>query len=144
MTCATPTDLWIDSWSIEELSSSITQNGAVGATANPVIVLGVVKKGLSLWKDRFPQIIQEMKGATEDDVAWRIVEEMSVNAAMLLQPVFVRENGRNGRFSVRAERRVGRTSVAWGRASVRTPRQFCNATENLAALMRDYMLADLE
>jgi len=40
MTQTTPTCLWNDSASIDELTYSI-EHGAVGATCNPVIVLGV-------------------------------------------------------------------------------------------------------
>jgi transaldolase len=39
----TATDYWNDSCSIEELTDAI-EHGAVGATTNPTIVLGVVKK----------------------------------------------------------------------------------------------------
>jgi transaldolase len=108
MTSTTPTALWNDSCSTEELSASIENNGAVGATANPVIVLGVLKKELGLWKDRISRIIREMPDATEDGVAWRLVEEMSVKAAKLLEPVFVREKGRNGRLSVQTDPRLYR------------------------------------
>ncbi len=43
MTQTTPTCLWNDSASISELKYSL-ENGAVGATCNPVIVVGVLKK----------------------------------------------------------------------------------------------------
>ncbi len=112
MTSTTPTALWNDSCSLEELSSSIAQNGAVGATANPVIVLGVLKKELALWKDRIPEIIKEMRVASEDGVAWRLVEEMSVKAAKLLEPIFQREKGRNGRLSVQTDPRLYRDAAA--------------------------------
>ena len=46
MTQTTPTCLWNDSASIQELTYSI-EHGAVGATCNPVIVLGVLKKEMS-------------------------------------------------------------------------------------------------
>ena len=52
----TPTDLWNDSCSIEELTYAI-DNGAVGATTNPSIVLDVLKKEMPLWKERIFQII---------------------------------------------------------------------------------------
>ena len=42
MTQSTPTCLWNDSASVKELSYSM-EHGAVGATCNPVIVLGVLK-----------------------------------------------------------------------------------------------------
>jgi len=112
MTSTTPTALWNDSCSIEELSASISQNGAVGATANPVIVLGVLKKELHLWKDRITAIIAEMPSATEDEVAWRLVEEMSIKAAKLLEPIFHREKGRNGRLSVQTDPRLYRNARA--------------------------------
>ena len=51
MTQTTRTCLWNDSASIQELTYAI-EHGAVGATCNPVIVVGVLKKEMSLWKDR--------------------------------------------------------------------------------------------
>ncbi len=112
MTRSTPTALWNDSCSIEELGTSIETNGAVGATCNPVIVLTVLKKEMHLWKDRIRQIIREMPHATEDQVAWRLTEEMSKKAARLLQPAFERENGRNGRLSIQTDPRLFRDSTA--------------------------------
>jgi transaldolase len=99
MTQTTPTVLWNDSCSIEELTYSIG-HGAVGATCNPVIVGTVLKQEWSLWKDRIPQIIREMPTAPEEEVAWKLIEEMSVKAAALLKPIFDRELGRNGRLSI--------------------------------------------
>jgi len=100
MTQTTPTRLWNDSCSIEELTKSIEMNGAVGATCNPSIVLTVLKKEWSLWKDRIPQIIHELPKATDEQVAWKLVEEMSQKAAALLMPVFEREQGKYGRLSI--------------------------------------------
>ena len=51
MTQTTPTCLWNDSASISELKYSL-ENGAVGATCNPVIVVGVLKKEFDAWKGR--------------------------------------------------------------------------------------------
>jgi transaldolase len=100
MTQTTPTALWNDSCAVGELSASIETNGAVGATCNPVIVLEVLKKEWSLWKDRISQLVMEMPLAGEDEIAWRLTEEMSIKAAALLKPVFDREKGRNGRLSI--------------------------------------------
>src|SRR5579871_3994527 len=55
MTQTTPTCLWNDSASIEELTYSI-QHGGVGATCNPVIVLGVLKKEMPQWRDRIKSL----------------------------------------------------------------------------------------
>ncbi|HEY9595057.1 MAG TPA: transaldolase family protein [Spirochaetia bacterium] len=103
MTQTTPTVLWNDSCSIQELTASIETNGTVGATCNPVIVLSVLKAEMSLWKDRIPALIREMPAARDSQVAWRLAEEMSVKAAALLAPAFERSNGRNGRLSIQTD-----------------------------------------
>jgi len=107
MVNTTPTCLWNDSCSIEELSYSIS-HGAVGATCNPVIVGQVLKKEMHLWKDRIPQIIAENPCAADSEIAWKLTEEMSKKAAELLLPVFDREQGRNGRLSVQTDPRLYR------------------------------------
>ena len=107
MTQTTPTILWNDSCSIEELTSSIG-HGALGATCNPVIVLNVLKQEWDIWKERIPQIINENPTATEDEIAWKLIEEMSVKAAALLKPVFDREKGKNGRLSIQTDPRLYR------------------------------------
>ncbi len=100
MTQTTPTMLWNDSCAIDELTSSIEMNGAVGATCNPVIVLSVLKKEWNLWKERIPQLIRELPQATEEQVAWKLAEEVSQKAAALLMPTFEREKGKCGRLSI--------------------------------------------
>ena len=107
MTQTTPTALWNDSCSVEELTWSIGQ-GAVGATCNPVIVCSVLKQEWDLWKDRIPRIISENPAASEDDVAWKLIEEMSIKAAALLKPIFDREKGKNGRLSIQTDPRLYR------------------------------------
>jgi len=107
MTQTTPTVLWNDSCSIAELTYSIS-HGAAGATCNPVIVLNVLKLEWDVWKDRIPRIILENPSATEDEIAWKLIEEMSVKAAALLMPVFEREKGINGRLSIQTDPRLYR------------------------------------
>lgn len=109
MTQTTPTILWNDSCSVEELKSSIS-HGALGATCNPVIVLNVLKQEWEIWKERIPEIINENQTATEDEIAWKLIEEMSVKAAALLKPVFDREKGKNGRLSIQTDPRLYRDS----------------------------------
>jgi transaldolase len=108
MTKSTPTCLWNDSASVRELAYSL-EHGCVGATCNPVIVLEVLKKEWPVWRPRIERLIQEMPAATEHEIAWRLVEEMSIGAAKLLEPVF---NGRNGRLSVQTDPRLYRDSAA--------------------------------
>jgi transaldolase len=100
MTETTPSKLWNDSCSIKELSNSIEINGAVGATCNPVIVLTVLKNEWDLWKDRVQQLIHDLPNATDEQIAWKLTEEMSKKAAELLMPIFEREKGKNGRLSI--------------------------------------------
>ena len=111
MTQTTPTCLWNDSASIQELTYSI-ENGAVGATCNPVIVLGVIKKEMPLWRDRIQALIQERSKATEDEIAWQLVREISIKGAELLKPIFDLQSGRNGRLSIQTDPRLYRDSEA--------------------------------
>ena len=55
---------------------------------------------MHLWRERIGEIIAEHPTWTEDDVAWRLIEEMAVRASKLLLPVFEREGGRKGRLSI--------------------------------------------
>jgi transaldolase len=79
----TATDYWNDSCSIEELTYAIA-NGAVGATSNPTIVGEVLQKEWSLWRDRIGELIAGNAQATEDEIAWLLIEEMAVKASQLL------------------------------------------------------------
>jgi transaldolase len=111
MTQTTPTCLWNDSASIQELTYSI-ENGAVGATCNPVIVLGVLKKEMSQWKDRILTLIREWPTATEEQIAWQLVREISAKSAALLKPIFDTQYGRNGRLSIQTDPRFFRDTDA--------------------------------
>ena len=111
MTQTTPTVLWNDSADIEELNYAI-DNGAVGATCNPVIAVGILKKELASWKPRIQELIREMPLATEDQIGWKLIEELSVRAAKLLEPAFAQHNGRDGRLSIQTDPRLFRDSHA--------------------------------
>jgi transaldolase len=102
MTQTTPTCLWNDSAGFEDLTYSI-EHGAVGATCNPVIVLDVLKQEIHLWKDRINQLIRERSTASERDIAWALVEEISATRAAMLTQVFDAQKGRNGRFSIQTD-----------------------------------------
>ena len=79
----TATDYWNDSCSLEELSYAI-ERGATGATSNPTIVGEVLQKEMPLWRDRIGELIAGNPQATEDEVAWLLIEEMAVRASELL------------------------------------------------------------
>ena len=94
-----PTDYWNDSCSVQELTYAI-DNGAVGATTNPTIVVNVLKKEMHLWKDRINQIIVENPTWSEVEITWKLIEEMAAHGASFLKPVFDRQKGRKGRLSI--------------------------------------------
>jgi transaldolase len=126
MTQTTPTSLWNDSASIQELAYSI-EHGAVGATCNPVIVLGVMKKEISLWSDRIQSLVRERPTANEDEIAWQLVREVSVRAATVLEPIYEAQAGKNGRLSIQTDPRLFRDSLA----IVQQAEEFCRLAPNM-------------
>jgi transaldolase len=98
----TPTDIWNDSCAVDELEYAISY-GAVGATANPTIVVDVWKADPGYWRGRVAALASERPDATEVDLAWAIVEEMSLRAAPLLMPAFEASGGRRGRLSMQTD-----------------------------------------
>jgi transaldolase len=109
MTQTTPTCLWNDSASRSELAYSI-EHGGVGATCNPVIVVDVLKGEWNEWKGRIRELIAAHPTATEDEISWKLVEEISAGAAQLLRPIFEEHNGVNGRLSLQTDPRLYRDS----------------------------------
>jgi transaldolase len=94
-----PTDYWNDSCSVEELTYAIS-HGAVGATSNPTIVLGVLKKEMHLWEDRIHALIHENPTWSESEITWKLIEEMSVHGAGFLKPDYEQYKGKKGRLSI--------------------------------------------
>lgn len=110
MTHRTPTCLWNDSASIEELTYSI-EHGAVGATCNPVIALTVLKRDPGV-RDRVRRLMEKRPTAGEEQIAWELIREISINGAALLKPIFDGERGRNGRLSIQTDPRLFRDTNA--------------------------------
>jgi transaldolase len=111
MTLISPTEYWNDSCSAEELSYAI-ERGATGGTSNPIIVGLVLKKEIDIWQPRIAALIRENPTATEDAVAWKIMEEITVKASKLLKPIFDKNNGRNGRLSIQTNAKYYRDAKA--------------------------------
>lgn len=99
MSETTLTDYWNDSCAVEELTYAVAR-GAVGATSNPTIVLDVLKKDLVLWKDRIKTVITQNPTWTEEQVTWKMIEEVAVHGSKVLLPVYEREKGRKGLLSI--------------------------------------------
>ena len=111
MTQTTATVLWNNSASIPELTYSM-ENGGVGATCNPVIAATVLADDAATWRPRAETLIREMPAATEDTIAWKLVEELSIRAARLLEPIYEAQGGRNGRLSIQTDPRIFRDREA--------------------------------
>jgi transaldolase len=117
MVSTTPTDYWNDSCSTEELTYGI-QHGAVGATTNPSIVLTVLKKEMHLWRARLSQIIADNPTWSEDDISWKLIEEMAVRGAKLLAPAYERYQGKKGRLSIQTNPQNYRNAEAIARQAI--------------------------
>jgi transaldolase len=111
MTLTGPTEFWNDSCSAQELAYAI-DNGATGGTSNPLIVGEVLKKEMDAWRPRIVSLIEENPTASEDAVAWKIMEEITVKAANLLRPIFDKNKGRNGRLSLQTNAKYYRDAKA--------------------------------
>ncbi len=111
MTQTTPTSLWNDSATPAELSASIGW-GAVGATCNPVIALAALRADLPRWARRIREYAAAEPTATESQIGWQLVRELSVDAAALLRTAFDAHKGRNGRLSIQTDPRLHRDTQA--------------------------------
>jgi transaldolase len=111
MTQTTSTCLWNDSATLSELTYSI-ERGAVGATCNPVIVLDALKKEADVWNDRIRVLAKLMSSATEEEIGWKLVQEISATRAKLLEHIFEEQGGKNGRLSIQTDPHLYRNSAA--------------------------------
>jgi transaldolase len=102
MTLTTSTVLWNDSATLAELTYTI-EHGGVGATCNPVIVLEALKKEPHIWNQRIIELASENPTATEDEIGWLLIEEISSTRAKLLEEVFNAQKGKNGRLSIQTD-----------------------------------------
>jgi transaldolase len=118
MTQETPTRLWNDSATPAELAAAIGW-GAVGATCNPVIALAALRSDLPRWQQRIRRYADEHPTASESEIGWAMVEELSVEAAELLADAFAEHQGRNGRLSVQTDPRLYRNVDALVEQAVR-------------------------
>ena len=99
MVCTTPTSFWNDSCAADELSYAI-ENGAVGATTNPSIVLNLLKKEMPYWQEKILGSIADHPTWSEEQVTWKLIESMAVRGAGLLRPIFEHSRQLAGRLSI--------------------------------------------
>jgi transaldolase len=105
------TVLWNDSADPKELTDALNW-GIVGATCNPVIALTALKADAPYWNARIKEYAAQNPLATEDEIGWAMVRELSVIAAKLFEGEFEKYNGRNGRLSIQTDPRLYRDAKA--------------------------------
>ena len=125
-TRTTPTVLWNDSADPDELRQSISF-GCVGATCNPTIAYTCINQKKERWLPRIAELAEQMPEATESEIGWRIVRELSLEAAGLLEPAFKEHKGRNGRLSMQTDPRLARSAKALADQA----EEFSNLAENI-------------
>ena len=103
------TFLWNDSADPKELKDALTW-GIVGATCNPVIALSALRADKDYWNGRIKEYAKLNPIATENEIGWEMLKELSINAAKILEPEFKKFNGRNGRLSIQTDPRNFRNS----------------------------------
>ena len=105
MTLETPTQFWNDSCEVSSLRDAIAQ-GATGATSNPVIVLEAIEADRPRWEQYTGQLVLDHPRATEQQLAWMVVQRAALDGAALLEPVFQKHAGRAGRLCVQVNPRL--------------------------------------
>jgi len=91
-------DWWNDSGVPDELSQAVAL-GAVGGTSNPVIVAQAVRAQPALCHPIIDRLSREHPDATEDDLAWKLIHTLAVDAAARLLPVHAATRGVKGFLS---------------------------------------------
>jgi len=91
---ASGTKLWLDSID-PELVALNRQQGATGATSNPIIVADLIKTG------RFDQELTQLmeQGLDDETVAWKITDQLVRQAQAVFQPVHEATRGDDGYVS---------------------------------------------
>lgn len=105
------TVLWNDSADPKELAEALSW-GIVGATCNPIIALTALKTDKDYWAGQIKKYAASHPVASEDEIGWAMVKELSINAAKLFEGEFEKYNGRNGRLSIQTDPRHYRNAQA--------------------------------
>src|SRR3954468_14119737 len=91
---ASGTKLWLDSID-PDLVRKNRAEGATGATSNPVIISDLIKTG------RFDEALQQLldQGLSDEDVAWRLTDQLVREAQQVFLPVWEQTQGNDGYVS---------------------------------------------
>ncbi|HWA26608.1 MAG TPA: transaldolase family protein [Lacunisphaera sp.] len=92
-------DWWNDSGVPAELAEAVAL-GAVGGTSNPVIVSQAAIANPGLCLPILERLIAENPRATEDELAWKLIHTLGIDAASRLRPVYEATQGKKGYLSM--------------------------------------------
>lgn len=93
------TDWWNDSNDHSELQHAVDE-GAVGATSNPVITKASVAAHPDVWLPVIDRLIEENTTSTEDEISWMLGDHVGKRAAKILEPIYENTNGQKGKLSL--------------------------------------------
>ena len=102
-------DWWNDSNDHDELQHAVNE-GAVGATSNPVITCAAVKNHPDIWLPVIDKMIESNSTGSEDDILWNLIDEVGKKAANILQPVYEKTHGQKGKLSLQVNPKFYRNS----------------------------------
>ena len=105
------TEFWNDSCEVTSLARAIEQ-GATGATSNPVIVLQAMQADLPKWEAYTRVLFEALPDADDEAIAWELIEHAVGLGADLLRPVFEQTDGKRGRLSVQVNPRYANDAEA--------------------------------
>lgn len=103
-------EFWNDSCAPHELAEAVA-HGAVGATSNPVIVFTAVKQDPATAAGLIDRLVADHPEEGEEEIAWRLIEEMGRRAAALLDPVYRETGGRRGFLSMQVNPKLYRSAA---------------------------------
>src|SRR4051812_3733982 len=92
---ATGTKLWLDSVD-PELVKKNRALGATGATSNPIIISDLIKAGAF---DKQLDVLLHEKGLSDEEVAWRLTDDVVRGAQDVFKPVWKSTKGDDGYVS---------------------------------------------
>src|SRR5688500_8520664 len=98
-------DWWNDSGVPDELGQAVAL-GAVGGTSNPVIVSQAVKAQPELCNPIIDRLAAQNPYDTEDELAWKLIHTLAIDAASRLKPAYERTRGAKGFLSVQVNPKV--------------------------------------
>ena len=91
-------DWWNDSNDHVELQHAFDE-GAVGATSNPVITFQSVKNHPDLWMPVIDEMILENQQASEDEILWMLIDSVGKKAAKIYYLFMKRQTGKRETIS---------------------------------------------